>query len=112
MNTTTDLSLLMSAGISKTTFKTLPVKETNNVGISIGQGACKAVIIKLNFFMRNAEDSAEQIIEQIYIGDTNAQEFELLTGTNSPVIFCENLEEIFVRNPYPSIAYVQVLIYN
>jgi len=108
----TQIAMLLGNGIQETTFQIVRVDKTNNVGVPIGQGACKAVVLYLNKYMRNSESGIEQGINQIYYGDSNGQEFELLAGVNSAIIFCSSLEKVFVRNPFPAEARIQVLVYN
>lgn len=120
----------MCDGFSKTKFFTKPVGESPDTGIPIGVGACKAVMLKLNAFKRNDIESAvgntANLPYYIYFGDSNSQEMELISLTPggittalagwSPLIYCENLQEVFVRYPladgdWPTIAQLQVMVY-
>lgn len=47
-----------------------------------------------------------------YWGDSQKQFYEVLRGERTAVIFCENLEEVFVRNPFLDTVNIQVHIYD
>jgi len=118
----------MCQEFKKTRFITVPITQTLDKGIAIGQGACKAVRLRLNAFQRNSINTptaGEQFF--IYYGDSQTQENELLAiflgqraGYDwSPLIYCENLEEVHIRyagvfatEDWPAVAYVQVMIYE
>lgn len=100
------IQALTNRGITRTEFFTLAVPYTPNVGIPIGQGACKAVVLKVNSLIRNSDDAP--IIGTLYYGDSKSQERELIGFTiggggifsysnSSDVIFCTDLSQVFVR---------------
>ena len=114
MTTEQKIDLLLSRGITKTEFKIIRVAVTPEVGITLGQGGnaigCKAVILRLNQYERNSTNGTLQGVEQMYYGDAQSQEFELLRGVDSELIFCNNLQEVFVRTP--TACTVQILLYK
>lgn len=81
-----------------------------STGIEIGRGKCRAVILRLNQYDRNSTNATLQAVEQAYYGDSQSQEFELLRGVDSELIFCNDLSEVFVRAP--EACNIQVLIYS
>ncbi len=109
LTTEQKLDLLLERGITKTRFFTLPVAITLATGAEIGTGKCKAVILRLNKYTRNTTTGAVQAVETAYYGDAKSQEFELLSGIDSEIIFCEDLSEVFIRTA--EACTVQVLVY-
>ncbi len=103
------LDLLLKRGLTKTSFRTIPVAVSQTVGKPIGLGECKAVILRLNNYTRNTTTGAVQAVETAYYGDEQTQEFELLRGIDSEIIFCEDLSEVFVRTA--EACTIQVLVY-
>ncbi len=103
------LDLLLERGIKKTRFFTIPLAVTNETGVEIGIGKCRAVILRLNKYTRNTTSGAVQAVETAYYGDAKSQEFELLSGIDSEILFCEDLSEVFVRTA--EACNIQVLVY-
>ena len=128
----------MCQEFKKTRFITVPITETLQGGIPIGQGKCGAVRLRLNTYLRNQPtptwgDALERPFF-VYYGDAQSQENELFAfsglvdantsfpvmsfnGNWTPKIYCENLEEVFIRyggqtqeSSWPETAYVQVMI--
>ena len=101
---------------TRTDFYTLPVPTTRGSGIPIGQGACKGVVLSLNYW----EDGEANANNFIYIGDSNGQGWQLTVvdvndnqGNNvSPLILCTNLNEVYVKNTKVGTAQLQVLVYK
>lgn len=129
----------MCQEFTKTRFITVPIKQTLEQGIAIGQGKCKAVRLKLNTFFRNTLELVALGTPLqpflVYYGDSQTQENELFANSTydtvtgdgiesiicigdwTPKIYCTNLEEVFIRyggteqNPnWPATANVQVMI--
>lgn len=122
----------MCQEFTKTRFITVPIKETLDKGIPIGSGECKAVRLHLNTFRRNSilpvTGNAQETPFYVYYGDSQSQENELTAFCSvdtdiktlsdwSPIIYCENLEEVFIRYggqstsaQWPITANVQVMI--
>ena len=118
----------MCQEFKKTTFKTVPVGSGG--GIAIGQGKCKAVRLRINALILNTVTGAGErsTLWQVYYGDSQSQNNELVAGVNpfggandailyqsewTPLIYCENLEDVFIRFPVlfgTDTAYVQVMI--
>jgi hypothetical protein len=105
------IDVLLDRQICHTRFASVTVAPDNQQGLPIGQGACKAVILKLNRYVFNSTDGTEQDVEQIYFGDARSQDWELERGKSSDIIFCKDLNEVCVRVPSGEIATVQILIY-
>lgn len=119
------IDLLLNRQITKTEFSSVTLQAaTPDYGIPIGQGKCKAVILRYNQYERNSRTTLLESTH-IYYGDSNRQEFELISNEagnriapfNSEIIFCDNLEDVFVRaasnddfNKFP--LTVQILIYK
>lgn len=108
----------MCQEFTKTTFKTKPIAASTGstaTGVPIGQGKCKAVRLRINALIRDSLNPTS-IYNVGYYGDSQAQENELFAGVDTtggnliayqsdwtPKIYCQNLEEIFVRgtgNPF------------
>jgi hypothetical protein len=105
------IDILLDRQICHTRFTSVTVPADNTQGLPIGQGACKAVILKLNRYVFNSTNGTEQGVEQMYIGDAQAQDWELERGRSSDIIFCKDLNEVFVRVPSGEVALVQILMY-
>lgn len=108
----------------KTRFISVPINTSSNTGIPIGQGACKAVRLKLNALIRNAKTGLNVFVSSAYYGDSQSQECELVAGFNpiggltatlfyqsewTPKIYCQNLEEVFIRSQLDDLV-LQVMI--
>lgn len=102
------LDLLLSRGLTRTRFSSVIVKSDINRGVPIGQGKCKAVILKANHFLTYETDP--QLISnsgKFYYGDQQQQTKEYLVNTNtvagdtntksSEIIFCKDLKDVWVR---------------
>lgn len=100
-------TLLPIIGATKTNFATISIPQTANgvnytQGRPIGNGKCKAVMLRLNALFRNSTSavyspSTIYYSAGFYLGDQNRQEYEVLAGTNSPLIICNDLSEVWVR---------------
>lgn len=102
--------LLQAIGITKTDTRTIHVKQTLVSGIEIGQGGCKAIKLHLNTRVRNTDNLITATY--FYWGDAQKQENEVLRGEDSVYIFCENQEEVFVRNAFAGVIDIQVTVYR
>lgn len=104
------LLLLQRAGITKTRFAALHIPSNVNQGIPIAsQGKCKAVVLRLNAF--ELDTDTEITIPAIYYGDAQRQQYELITGINSQIIFCDDLSEVWVRYAGDEEVNGQIIIY-
>lgn len=115
--------LLFSIGATKSSFFAIHVHATLTAtqGIKIGSGKCKAVRLRLNALTRDTQTaifSVDGVQNQgcFYLGDANRQEYEVLAGTDSPLILCNDLSEVWVRfPPYLYVApagAIQVIVYD
>lgn len=113
---------------TKTRFITTPITFTPNTGIPVGEGACKAVRLRVNALGHNLAAAFQGFQAAVYYGDARSQENELIfaatrDGANkllfyqsewTPLIYCQNLEEVFIRSGYAGAnadpAQVQVMI--
>lgn len=107
-----NFSTLSGRGITKTDTHTLPVTQTLISGIPVGQGACKAIVLRLNSNIRNNTAAGLVTATYFYWGDAQKQENEVLRGIDSIVIFCKNQEEVFVRNAFSGVINIQVVVYR
>lgn len=76
----------------------------NEFGMPIGNGKCKAVILRTNLMARNKSDikvpsNSTGATVAFYVGDQNSQEYEVMIGQDSPLFLCNDLSEIFIRMP-------------
>lgn len=94
--------------VTETDFVIVPIPQTVTVGIPIGLGKCKAIRLRLNQFNRNTTVAITPTY--VYFGDSKSQEFELFRGSTTDLIITDKLENIFIRNPFASIAQVQVQV--
>lgn len=99
-------------GAVKTEFKTVAVTETTDIGVPIGIGGCRAVRLYLNQYVRNSINATLAAQTQLYYGDSDSQEMELLRGQWSKLILCTNLNQVFIRNPFSTTGNVQVMVYK
>lgn len=112
------IDLLVKRGITQSHFETVRFNASSlGQGIEIGQGACLAVILRLNRYVFNNTTGTENTIRQIYYGDRTRQECELLRGESSEIIFCNDLSEVFIRCPYDPAgvgnqAFISIMIYS
>lgn len=107
------LELIWWARITRSEHKTFVAPaSTLAQGVALGNGKCKAVILKFNSFVRNDTAGLAVAPTYIYFGDSQSTERELLRGVSSDVIFCNDLNEITIRNPFIADVQVQVLIYR
>lgn len=83
----------------KSRITSLEVPFSDTVGIAIGQGRVKAVILHCPTYLLNSATSRFANQKYIYYGDSEAQQTELELGKDSPLIFVNDLSEIFVRCP-------------
>lgn len=112
MNLEQKIDLLIASTMVKSNTFTVPVAQTIDKGIKLGEGQCKAVILRLNNFLRNSTDGTAIAASYFYYGDAQKQERECLRSVSSDIIFCTDLNQVFVRNPFPGIIYIQVLQYK
>ena len=91
--------LLALAGVQKTDYISYELPSSNSKGMQIGSGGCKAVILRVNLFDRNTQTNNDPLNHYIYYGNAQRQEFELPIGVNSPIIFCSDLSQVYVRVP-------------
>lgn len=104
------LLLLQRAGITKSRFIGFNIPSNLNQGIPLAtQGKCKAVVIRLNKF--EIDTDTEIAVPAIYYGDAQRQQYELITGINSQIIFCDDLSEVFVRYTGDEEVNGQIIIY-
>lgn len=106
-NNEQDRQILALLGVTQTNYASIAVPVADIVGQPIGNGGCKAVILTFNLLARNGTSVVANTYSNyinplnipyaIYYGDFNRQEHELLAGFNSPIIFCRDLSEVFVR---------------
>lgn len=102
--------------INHTQFETITIPASANLaGIPLGQGKCKAVKLLLNNYVLNTETATAVADAQrvAYYGDRTRQNAELPRNVNglwSPVIFCEDLSDVYVRSNGVE-THVQVMIY-
>lgn len=97
----------------KTIFKTIVIPTTAlNQGIPIGQGKCKAVLLRLNnTILNNSAGTLIPVAERnVYYGDANGQFFELTNGQTSELILCEDLSEVYIRGN-GTLNRIQAMIY-
>ncbi len=110
----------------KTSFLSLPLAVTPNVGVPIGEGACRAVRLHLNVFSRNDVTLIGDTY-YCYYGDSQRQECQLVaTGATgglpsvpsiidhwSPLIYCTNLSQVFYRMgiEIDADAYLDVMVH-
>lgn len=107
-----DNILLGFLGTTETEFKTVIVRQTLISGVPVGIGGCRAIRLRLNQYERNSVNATNATQTQVYYGDSNAQEVELLRGTWSELIVCSDLNKVFVRNPFSTAANVQIMVYK
>ena len=110
-------TMLALAGVNQTNFITIPVSTLESEGVPLGSGKCVAVVLRVNLYDRNTQtlvggDGGAQF----YIGDANRQEYEVVFGINSQVIFCSDLSEVWVRccplEKETDIINVQAIVYT
>lgn len=95
-----NLNLMLARGIYRTQFESVSVPFNDLRGVQIGEGKCVAVILHLNQFHYNTTVSvldANPLGICIYYGDKTKQQRELFNGQTSPILFCSDLSEIYVR---------------
>jgi hypothetical protein len=120
------IDLLLSRGITKTRFTSLNLNAGMIAGVPLGQGKCKAVLLKANHYETYTQDRAAQGSAQdlkFYYGDKNQQTVEYLVNPNeaadntnqrdSQLIFCEDLQDVWVRfaDAEPEMLEIQITIY-
>lgn len=96
-NDLNNLNLMLARGIYRTQFESVPVPFNNLRGVQIGEGKCIAVILHLNAFHFNDAELGDAGGFCIYYGDRNKQQRELQSGNSSPILFVNDLSEIYVR---------------
>lgn len=107
------LVLLRKANLQQTSTLAVKIAQNLDTGVKLADnGACKAVVLRLNNFARNSVNGTQVTATYFYWGDNQRQEFEVLRGVNSQVIFCSNLSEVQVRCPFNEEVFIQVMVYN
>ena len=107
--------VLALLGVKQTNFFTIEAPSNDTLGAPIGIGACKAVILKFNYFNRNVVPLAANAYSinitdfpassyVMYYGDRNRQEVELFAGLESPILFVRDLQDIWVRIATATVA--------
>jgi len=84
----------------KVEFTSIPIPATALLqGVPLGQGKCVGVRLYLNSLVYNTQTNTAiaNNLKQIYFGDNNEQRHELLAGNYSHIIYCEDLQDVFVR---------------
>lgn len=59
----------------------------------IGKGACVAIVIQNR--LSNIDDTGNNVV--IMVGYGAGQLYQMLPGQESPIIYCSDLEDIYVR---------------
>lgn len=118
------LDLLLSRGITKTKFASLNLEAAMVAGVPLGQGKCKAVLLRANHYQTytsTVQGAATGL--KFYYGDKNQQTIEYLLNPNttagntnqrdSQLIFCEDLQDVYVRfvDAAPATLEIQITIY-
>jgi hypothetical protein len=104
---------LVARQIAKTQFATIKLPSTALAqGIPLGQGKCIGVILYVNSLVLNTatKTATANNLNQIYYGDNQKQFRELVAGQPSDILFCTDLEQIFIRGNGVE-NHVQVTIY-
>lgn len=104
------LRLVWLSLITETEYKTVPVPQTLAQGMKIGEGKCKAVVLRLNRFTRNNIAGVEVAATYFYYGDSQKIERECLRGESTDIIFCTNLDQVWVRNPFAADINIQIML--
>jgi hypothetical protein len=127
------IDLLLANQITETAFSSVIVKSNVLQGQPIGQGACKAVILRANKFLTysdapdtyNGDAGVGGRANKFYYGDSKQQTFEYLLNVDnanrtlgntkdSEIIYCKDLSDVWVRqfnNENVDIE-IQILIYR
>jgi len=102
---------------TRTITVTVPASGVDK-GFPIGQGRCKAVILRLNNYLYNTTTNALTPTNQglLYYGDSSQQRFELIRSAssdiNSELIICSDLNQVWIKG-IPNVANeIQVIIYG
>lgn len=118
MNKIEKMAMIGFLGIDRTEFQTIAIPAVSlERGMPLGIGKCTAVILRLNLIQLNAlSGAAGNAVVQVYYGDRNSQLFELIRGSNSELIICKDLSEIYIRTSYTQTPtqqnFVQAMIYH
>lgn len=83
-----------------TTFLPIVIEASASAkGKPIGQGQCVGIYLYLNSLAPNSQTNTATNVNQaqIYFGDANTQQLELVRGNYSKFIYCKDLSEIYVR---------------
>lgn len=108
MNIQDKIDALLERGITRTRFSSIVIQSNEKQGQPIGQGKCKAVILKANHHKTYALDDPQLIFfaGKFYYGDQHQQTNEYLVNTNSTatdtntrdseLIFCKDLKDVWV----------------
>lgn len=103
----------------ETSFRNFPIPASAFLkGVSLGAagGGCVGVRLYLNYYELNTKTVrvVADSLRQVYFGDSQNQTQELLAGVWSPIIYCTDVSQVYVRNnsnsdPNPNL---QVWIYT
>lgn len=104
------LSLLERLGITKTETHSILIKANTQVGVTLGEGACKAVVLRLNNFNLNL--TSVTTATHFYWGDNQQQDNEVLRGINSQIIFCTDQNQVKIRCQFDVDTFIQVMVYK
>ena len=108
------IDLMESRGIVATDFATVTIPLTAvKSGMPIGIGACKAVQLYINLYELNTDklEEVDDNLQILYYGSANGQFRELIAGRISDLIFCEDLQDVYVRGNGIADNNIQVTIY-
>ena len=120
------IELLLLRGITKTRFASLNLTAAMVAGIPLGQGKCKAVLLRANHYQTYTASTVQGAASglKFYYGDKNQQTIEYLLNPNttagdtnqrdSQLIFCEDLQDVYVRftDNAPDTLEIQITIYH
>ena len=105
---------LLANGLTQSKSINVPLRASGIGKPLLEKGACKAVVLRLNEYVRDTETQTDA--PYFYYGDSNEQNIEVLRGINSQVVFCDDLSEVFVRYPVLSgrdaQIVIRVIVYN
>lgn len=112
------VNLWLSRQFCATQFATIRIPTSDTIGKPLGQGRCAAVVIQQpNGVLNNV--LAPNGTNQCYIGDADNQTWVLTPNSAypSPVIFCRDLSEVYIRTPIAQNApnaypFVNVIVYH
>lgn len=120
-----NLDTLQALGITKTRVTSIPVTSSNVYGIPIGQGKCKAVVLKANHFIPNTTTPQISNVQgYFYYGDSQQQSYEYIVNVgaanvpnvrSSELIICNDLQDVWVRFPdifAEDVIWIDIIVYE